>query len=576
MLFKNKENFSNIVLLDCFSGEISQTNEFPCQIGDSEDCKLRIPVSNIMLEITPNADNTFNLIKKGSETILFNSSIVEEHATIESSATLQIGELLYIIFSGKDALKKARKVNVKSWFLFDVKTGSIEDEMPFNMIKSSVIKRGLTGGGLAISPKGCELGFFYGQVFRNEDSESCEDFTIPMMSQDSEAVTCPLCWLKFDIGDAMSIATHENLRGDPILGADEMLRFLPTCFNDFGIAIDSMGLPAPDVACPHCRKKLPTNFLNLDIKILSIVGAPSSGKSYYLSVLAEKLKEVLIQKFSVRMKDLDPTGNMVLTSMKNKLFSATTPEEAILAKTAFEGSMYERYRRFGKLVALPKPITYSLSSEKNERDTCIVFYDNAGEHFEPGLDIEDSPGAMHIASSSAIFFIFDPAANYSFKKSLTNSPDPQLLIKGRIDQQDTILSEMEVRIKRVLGISSTSKIDTPLAIIINKYDIWKELLKESLSPYFVDNKFDMNAVENNSRILREFMMAQEPSIVASAEGLSSDVKYFAVSPLGHTPVKIESGQYAGMIAPDPAKLNPINVEIPTLWALTKNSDILDK
>ena len=91
------------------------------------------------------------------------------------------------------------------------------------------------------------------------------------MAESAVAATCPLCWLKFDLGDAMSIATHESLRGDPILGADEMLRFLPTSFNEDGVPLDATGMPSPDIACPHCRKRLPPNYLELEQKIFSIV-----------------------------------------------------------------------------------------------------------------------------------------------------------------------------------------------------------------------------------------------------------------------------------------------------------------
>lgn len=153
------------------------------------------------------------------------------------------------------------------------------------------------------------------------------------------------------------------------------------------------------------------------------MGAPSAGKSYYLSVLIKELQGSLYRNFGITLKDLDPSGNMLLTQMKNRLFSAKRPEDAILAKTALEGAMYERYPRFGKMVALPKPMTYSLSAD-GMAETSIIFYDNAGEHFEPGLDIEESPGAMHVASSSwLIFFLFDPVSNRSFKRLIGNRPD---------------------------------------------------------------------------------------------------------------------------------------------------------
>src|SRR5262245_45449034 len=34
------------------------------------------------------------------------------------------------------------------------------------------------------------------------------------------ALTCPVCWLRFDTGDIMHIAVHDSLRGDLLLGED--------------------------------------------------------------------------------------------------------------------------------------------------------------------------------------------------------------------------------------------------------------------------------------------------------------------------------------------------------------------
>lgn len=576
MLFtsKNKKN-DKLALLNCITGEISQSTSLPSKLGSTENCTLKATSGEEVLEIDINESGNFFIKNLSENTILLNAKVLEEGIQIEETeATLQIGNDLYIIFFGKNSLARAEGVDINKWYIFDVLSSRIEDEVIFSSIKKSVLKRGLTGSGLALSPKGASLGFYYNQVFNIETDELEAISANPTISYDAKAITCPMCWLKFDIGDAMNIATDENLRGDPILGEDEMLRFLPVSFGTGAVALDPSGLPAPDIACPHCRRKLPPNFLDLDLKIFSIVGAPSSGKSYYLSVLIKELKDALIKNFGINFKDLDPSGNMVLTTMKNKLFSADTPESAILAKTAFEGAMYEKYPRFGKMVALPKPLTYSIESLNEDKNTAMVFYDNAGEHFEPGLDLEDSPGAMHVASSSAIFFLFDPASNRSFKEKLTNHPDPQLKIRDRIDQQDTILSEMEVRIKRIVNLDSSAKIEQPLALIINKYDIWKDLLDEDLESYYKDSKLDLGAVDRNSDRIKAFMLKTEPAIVATAQSLSSNLKYFAISPLGHTPIKIEEGQCQGMIAPDPVKIKPLYVEIPTIWALSKTTENL--
>ena len=566
---KSSKNF--LALVDCADASYSVASKFPVLVGGQNDCSLKIEGADFKFEVSAEKSGglTAKLLERG--TLLVNGIEPSDVFEVGAVCTLQFGERLFYLISDKEAFERAKRMDVSKWLVFYAENGRIEDEVPFGRIKSSVLNRGLDGTGIAICPKGFETGFMFSSVFKTGNAS--ETLSVPLLPESAHAVTCPLCWLKFDVGDAMSIAVHESLRGDPILGSEEMLRFLPTSFNEDGVPLDPAGMPAPDIACPHCRRRLPPGYLELDNRIFSIVGAPSAGKSYYLSVLIKELQGSLYRNFGITLKDLDPSGNVLLTQMKNRLFSAKRPEDAILAKTALEGAMYERYPRFGKMVALPKPFTYSLS-EDGKPETSIIFYDNAGEHFEPGLDIEESPGAMHVASSSAIFFLFDPVSNRNFKRLIGQHPDPQLNIGGRIDQQDTILSEMEVRIKRILSVEPSKRIDTPIAIILGKCDIWRNLLKENLENPIKDGYLDLSIVDSNSEKLRRFMLSIDPSIPSGAQTISSNVRFFALSALGHSPEMLTLGECAGKIAPIPEKLNPIDVDIPTFWALSQTTNLI--
>ena len=378
---------------------------------------------------------------------------------------------------------------------------------------------------------------------------------------------CPTCWQRFDKGDALHIANHEALRGDPILGEDAPLRFYATRFDDEGRALDPLGVPCTDIACPACLRKLPPAFFDSPHYIFSIIGAPGAGKSYYLSVLAKILPRVLYQHYDIVFKDADPTGNAALNALKDRLFSGATPEQVYLDKTALEGSMYERLQRHGRIVALPRPFTFAVCAPPNASRRCsVIFYDNAGEHFEPGIDDASSPGAQHVTAAAALFFLFDPTTNHQFRLRLGNHPDPQLHLAEHADQQHVILAEMETRIRRQLALPAHQRIRTPLAILIGKCDVWLPLLgKDAIAPMLRADGLDRAAIAANSKRLRALLKELSPEIVANAESLAEEVVYFPVSSFGHSPVQLPDGR----IAPDPHHLQPQFVEAPVLWALTR-------
>lgn len=394
---------------------------------------------------------------------------------------------------------------------------------------------------------------------------------IPIPEIDRGEFTCPYCWFRFDRGDVMHVAVHKSLQGDNLRGEDHMLRFLASSFNDKGQALDAMGSPCTDLACPHCHWKLPPGFLDLKPKILSIVGAPSSGKSYYLSVLVKMLEKTLYRNFGIAFYDADPAENASLTRMKNRLFSGSTAAEAQLSKTALEGDMYVSVKRLGREVKMPKPFIFTVSPESEpDSATSVVFYDNAGEHFEPGANKADSPGAQHIAAAEGIFFLFDPTYNLEFRRILQGiSSDPQIADR-RFDQQETLLAEMNSRVKGLMGVDFREKIDKPLAMLVGKCDVWQDMIgKENLVNAVTERKLDLAVIRRISDLVRGKLMEITPSIVANAESISDNVMYFPVSAFGCSPDIIGEDGGHPILSPDPNKISPILVEIPILWILSQ-------
>lgn len=392
-------------------------------------------------------------------------------------------------------------------------------------------------------------------------------------NEDEGAYICPTCWLHFNAGDVMSIACHPDLMGDDVLGRASMKRFLATRFNARGQALDDRGTPCPDMACPHCRSKLPPHFLESREHIFSIIGAPSAGKSYYLASLVHEMEHTLPRFFNLSWRDADPTGNSMLNDVTNRLFNSASAEQAYLSKTDLDGALYAEFQRHGRMVKLPKPFVFDVSAlTAMEKPVTMIFYDNAGEHFEPGRNSEDSPGARHVSVADGLFFLFDPTTSPKFRRIIGQNADPQLApgAAARLDQQNIIMAETATRITTILNLGPGDKIDKPMAIMLGKCDLWLDKLPRPLLPIMENGCINQANVDENSRILREFMMELHPSLCTTAEIISTTVRYFAISPLGCSPVTFTDPATGDTkIGPDPAGINPRNVCDPTLWVLSK-------
>ena len=593
-------------IVNCLTGEFKQGQSSPFVIGSGAEsditlnddsvldqhCVIEKTKKGIQIRSIQPEHPDGNIVLDGNPTTMAQLKARTEHS-------IQIGKSFLIVVTTMSPKKENIQMwgaNIKNggWIINKSNKAAATRPLQINEVFDARDTMGLDPDSTPVFKGGSEVGFYLRQLMVLEpprepsiqevdddaDHEPVADRVVnqelegPSMTKyidsDSGEFTCPTCWLKFDRGDVMHVAVHDSLFGDPLLGEEQMKRFHATRFNDRGQALDDYGIPCTEIACPHCRRTLPPGFFDEPHKIFSIVGAPQSGKSYYLTVLIKLLQTTLFREFGVVFRDADPTGNAPINEMKSHLFSAQNSAQAFLTKTQLEGSMYERLPRYDRMVTLPKPFIYSLSGAESDDENCsVVFYDNAGEHFQPGQDSSNSPGAQHIASSDAIFFLFDPTINPDFRRSINDSDDPQF--KSQVsDQQDIILAETEVRIKKLLGLGRREKVQTPLAIIIGKCDSWiNKIGSDNLKNPIVDGTLDMGAVESNSKLVRGLMEEHCPYVVANAERISSEVCYFAASAFGHTPVTFEDDKGVTRIGPDPQKINPMYVEIPTLWALSR-------
>lgn len=392
-------------------------------------------------------------------------------------------------------------------------------------------------------------------------------------------IVCPHCWHKFDVEDFLYIARHQDLVGDPVLGPEAQQRFLPSKFTPEGHAIDSMGLRCPDMACPRCRLRIPRAAAEMPPLFASIVGAPASGKSYFLTSMVWELRNTLARNFAMAFTDTDAITNQIINDFEEELFLSSDPDEFVaLRKTELQGELYNQVILDGMVTNLLKPFMFTITPAEHHPDyenvrerisRTMVLYDNAGEHFEPGMDSVDNPTTRHLIFSDTIFFLFDPTKDVRFRKLCEGNPDPQLSKGSRVQRQEVLLTEMINRIEKYSGKRRRSKSHKKLIIIVPKCDIWLKILGYDLpehpwrwDPEYRTCALDVDCIMSTSFSVRSLLEEISPELVASAESFTGDVLFLPNSALGTSP---ELGEDSGILGVRPGALHPFWVPVPMLY-----------
>lgn len=399
------------------------------------------------------------------------------------------------------------------------------------------------------------------------------------------SVTCPHCWHNFHSSDIVWVAQHEDLRGDPVLGRDAYLRFLPTRFNVDGDALDSRGMPCRILACPNCHLEIDRVFLNYPAFILSLIGGTFSGKSYYLTSAAWELARLLPQQFLLIFKDLDSGNNATLIEYQKALFLHDNPDQPVgLQKTQPDSaSHYDSANLDGQSMLLPRPFLFSLTPERNhphadrpERHSRVLcLYDNAGEHFIHGEDTPLTPVTRHVAQSKLLMFLYDPTQDPRMREKCTTfSDDPQLSTHTKTQLQTQILIEAATRVRRYAHLSQNEKLSQPLLVLVSKSDIWCNLIDEDITsePYIAaappERLFavvDAPRIMRVSTKIRNLLLELAPEFVAAAEDFCKEVLYIPVSALGCSP-EVQEG--SNFLVVRPRNIKPRWVTVPVMYAFS--------
>lgn len=408
-----------------------------------------------------------------------------------------------------------------------------------------------------------------------------------------DSIVCPHCWTTFPLEDALWIAESPALHGDMKLGEMERERFLPTEYDAQGFAVDAKGFPCREQACPHCHLPIPSAAFEAPTIFMSIVGAPASGKSYYLASSTWFLRKIFPKKFSLEFTDADPRMNQRLQEYETQQFLAEDDRLVKLEKTAEQGDLYNSVQFDDQVVTYPQPFIFRLAPgfehpnrKKIERLTkTICLYDNAGESYLPtkNSDSASNPVTRHLGKSDCVLFLFDPTQDARFRDAIEKQCEGRKPVAATFDaqrrslvRQESIFAEATIRIRAARRMRSTDRFDRPLIVVVTKLDEWKDLIpsnefrKSPISGAIYQGQeycyLRLDKIQMISARVRSLLMRYTPEFVSAVENFAEEVVYIPVSAMGKSPEIDAKTHNVGFRAKD---VEPIWIETPMLYALSK-------
>jgi hypothetical protein len=417
-------------------------------------------------------------------------------------------------------------------------------------------------------------------------------------SQQTENCVCPHCWFDFQPANALFVATHPELIGDEVLGDHQFKRLKRSEVQIInGRALDRKGFPCTDRACPRCRLQIPVGMLERTPLFVSLAGAPSAGKTYFIASLMHTLRQQLPLEFNLLLEYATSDEINRIENVVNELFRRAPDQPVYLEKTQEAGATVNNVISLnGQRVELPKPFLFSLRPTPNHVNfekmheklhRTMALYDCSGEHFQYGRYRDTSNRSFgHLAKANAVMFVYDPLQDAPAQHRLSAlSNDPQVHKQKHASHQEKTLEAVIHQMRILRHLTPKSRIKAPLLIVVQKYDVWYELLPKWAQVSATStvrlqrdgaSRVHIDTINRTSVHIRKFLYDICPMFVSLAEANFEIVRYFPVSAIGTSPIALEidvGDEYderkETRLCVLPQNIQPFRVADPILWLFAK-------
>lgn len=317
-----------------------------------------------------------------------------------------------------------------------------------------------------------------------------------------------------------------------------------------GVAVCQCGMKTTKQVCPHCHNELPSQFGTTETRTIALIGAKEAGKSHYIAVLINELRNRVGMSFNASLNALDEqTIKRYKEDFRRFIYDK---REVIPATISARAQINVRY-----------PLAYRFSIKRRGmfpfnglHVSSLVFFDTAGEDLKH-IDLM-STETKYLANSDGLIFLLDPL-QIPAVRDLVDSSTP---LPSVDTEPQEIIGRAATLIRQMRQMSPTEKIKMPVALAFSKLDAIRHLFDPG-SPVHEASRHDGSFDVTDSQRVSDNMRAYLSRWVGAGLDIFlqhnfENYAYFGLSALGSPP------DLNGRL---PFGVVPFRVEDPLLWIL---------
>lgn len=297
-------------------------------------------------------------------------------------------------------------------------------------------------------------------------------------------------------------------------------------------------------ACPACHTPLPANFAGGFSPVIGLVGTRNTGKTVYLTVVANQLRTVLRDRFGVDVWLYGDDARTWLTTNVHALLELGTLPEITQQPTGWSEPLVFEWRRRSRQIFY------------RYRSSYLSFLD-VGESLDTRRGVE---GLRFLTSVDAFIVMLDPFTLPGAEQHLA-LPESMPRPSPAYD----VLAQVTDVLREADGVRRRGRIRRPVAVVFAKIDAFRAYLgddhpifrAESDLPWH-DDVASRTIHDSVRELLRRWGALD---IDDHMEANYQNYRYFALSALGRPPdyenLRVARGG-----------VHPMRVDEPVVWLLS--------